>query len=187
MLALFQRLSSARPLAVLTLLYILFPAIVLPPIESQLKGYSGGMGPIDLKFTYTPTEVFQMVAAYGEQGRAYYRMIEMTVDILYPLAYTLFFGALLTAILRRAFPGNSMVQRLALLTPLCFLLDMAENIGIITMLSQFPAQPEAVAQITALFTTAKWVAFAAIILTVLVGLVVWLIRRFAGQPAHRPA
>lgn len=187
MLALFQRLSSARPLAVLTLLYILFPAIVLPPIEAQLKGFSGGFGPIDLKFTYTPAEVFQMVEAYGEAGRAYYRSIEMTVDILYPLAYTLFFGALITAILRRAFPNNQMVQRLALLTPLCFLLDMAENVGIITMLNQYPTLSELIAQITSLFTTAKWVAFGAIILTVLVGLLVWAMRRFSGQPAHRPA
>jgi hypothetical protein len=181
MLALFQRLANARALAVLTVFYILFPAVILPAAEAQIKAYSGGVGPIDLKFTYTPAEVFQMVEAYGEQGRAFYRTVELTGDILYPIAYTLFFGTLLTAVLRRAFPQNTMVQRLPLLAVLGFLFDMAENVGIVTMLSQFPTQSETVAQLTSIFTTLKWVTFGAMILTLLTGLIVWLVRRFTGQ------
>jgi hypothetical protein len=185
MLALFQRLSHARPLAVLTLLYVMFPALILPAAEAQMKAYSGGVGPIDLKFTYTPAEVFGMVSAYGEAGRAFYRTIELTADILYPIAYTLFFGALLTAILRRAFPQNPMVHRLALIPVLSFVMDMGENIGIITMLTQFPTQSELVAQVTGIFTTLKWVTFGTIILTVVTGVLVLGVRRFSQQPAHR--
>lgn len=185
MLAFFQRLSTARPLAVLIVLYILFPAAILPAAEAQMKLYSGGVGPIDLKFSYTPTEVFQMVAAYGEEGRAFYRILEMTLDVIYPIAYTLLFGALLTAVLRRAFPQNSLVHSLALLPAICFLLDMGENIGIITMLTQFPTQSESVAQITSFLTTLKWICFGAIIVTLVTGLVVLLVRRFTGRATPR--
>ncbi len=187
MLALFQRLATPRTFAVLTLVYIFFPALILPAAEAQIKAYSGGAGPIDLKFTYTLDEVFQMVEAYGEEGRAFYRTVELTADILYPIAYTLFFGTLLTAVLRRAFPHNTLVHRLALIPVLGFLLDMAENVGIVTMLSQFPAQSETVAQMTGIFTTLKWVSVGAILLTLLAGFMVWAGRRFTGQPTRRPA
>lgn len=187
MLAFFQRLAHARPLAVLTVFYVLFPAVLLPAAEAQLNSYSGGFGPIDLLFGYTPAQVFEMVAAYGEEGRAFYRTLELSLDILYPVAYTLFFGALLAAVLPRAFPQNRMFHRLALLPLVVFVIDMGENLGIVTMLSQYPVQSESVAQFTSLLTSLKWVSFMALLLTLAVGLMVLLVRRFTHRPTHRPA
>jgi hypothetical protein len=128
-----------------------------------------------------------MVKAYGEEGRAFYRMVELTADVLYPLSYTLFFGALLSAVLRRAFPATSIIQRLALIPAVTFLFDQAENAGIITMLSQFPAESVLVAQVSNFFTIAKWAAFGAIIVILLFGLGALLVRRFTRQPAGRVA
>ena len=56
---------------------------------------SGGVGPIDLQFFYTPDKVYSMVSAYGESGRASYRLFELTGDIIYPIIYTLFLACLL--------------------------------------------------------------------------------------------
>jgi hypothetical protein len=183
MFARLQTLAHARPLAILTLFYVLFPAVILPAAEAQLKAYSGGFGPIDLLFGYTPAQVFEMVAAYGEEGRAFYRTLELTLDVIYPIAYTMFFSALLTAVLPRAFPHRPAAHHLALLPLPAFLIDMAENIGIVTMLSQYPTQSETVAQISSLLTTAKWLWFGAIILTLLIGLTAWGFRRFT-RPSH---
>lgn len=182
MLTLFQRLANRRAMIVLTVVYILFPAVILPYAEAHIKAYSGGIGPIDLRFTYTPAEVFAMVAAYGEAGRAFYRMIELTADIAYPITYTLFFGTILTAALRRAFPATSWVQQIPLIGWLTLLVDFAENSGIVVMLTQFPAQNETIALVTSMFTTTKWVLFGTTVVSLLISLVTIVASKVMPKP-----
>ncbi len=172
MLTLFQRLANRRAIIVLSVLYTLFPAAILPWAETQIKSFSGGVGPIDLRFTYTASEVFAMVAAYGEAGRSFYRIIEFTADVAYPLLYALFFGALLTGALRRAFPAHTWMQQIPLLAGVMLLVDFAENIGIVIMLTQFPVQNETVATITSILTTTKWILFGNIVGALLISVLV---------------
>jgi hypothetical protein len=115
-----------------------------------------------------------MVAAYGEAGRASYRTFELTGDIIYPIVYTLFFALLITWLFQRGFARDSRMQKMNVVPLGGWLFDLFENLGIVTMLSVYPATPAVLAWITALLTLVKWLFAAATIVLILIGLVMAL-------------
>ena len=139
------------------------------------------MGPVDLQLFYTPEKVYSMVNAYGEAGRASYRTFELTGDIIYPIVYTLFFALLLTWLLQRGFARDSQMQKMNVVPLGAWLFDLFENLGIVTMLSIYPATPAALAWVTALFTLVKWLFAVATLVLVLIGFVAGLRNRFKKQ------
>jgi hypothetical protein len=179
--AFLDRLATGRNVLIFLGLDVLFNALILPAAQKRIEAASGGLGPIDLVFFYAPQKALEMVAAYGEAGRAFYRLVELTADILYPLTYAFAFGLLITWLFKRAFAGTSFLQRLNVLPFVAMAFDFLENAGIVTLLSLYPAQPAAVALITSLFSAVKWaLAFASIAL-ILVGLAGWLARKISGK------
>lgn len=137
--------------------------------------------PLDLMFFYAPEQAFDMIEKYGEAGRSLYFRIELTADILYPVIYTLFFGLLLSWLFQRAFQPGSSIQKLNVVPLGMLFFDLLENIGIISMLSMYPAIPTFMAWITMLFGSLKWGLFAVTIGLVLVGLVRAAMNRFRKQ------
>jgi hypothetical protein len=157
---------------------IMFMAVILPGAQASLEAASGGNGPIDLQFFYTPEKVYGMIDSYGPEARASYRVTELTTDILYPIAYTLAYSMLITWLFQRGFGKDSFMQRLNVAPFGAWLFDLLENVGIVSMLSIFPAQPAALAWVTTVFTLGKWVfAFSSIAL-MLVGIVAAIIGAF---------
>lgn len=160
---------------------ILFNVAILPRMQANLEAASGGVGPIDLRFLSTPEQLQSMVAAYGEAGRASYRTFELTGDILYPIAYTLFFSLLLSWLLQRAFAGDSSVRLLNVVPFGAWLFDLLENLGIVTMLSIYPNTSMLVAWATILFTIVKWVFAIASVVLIVFALVLAAKNRFKKQ------
>ncbi len=137
--------------------------------------------PLDLMFFYTPDNAFDMIEKYGPAGRDLYTKILLTVDILYPVIYTLFLGLFLSWLFQRGFTRESPMQRLNALPVGALLFDLLENIGIVSMLSMYPSIPAALAWIIMLISSAKWLfAFASLVL-VFVGLVRAAMNRFRKQ------
>lgn len=164
-------------------LEFLFIAIIMPGEQAKLEAASGGTGPIDLQFFYTPEKAYSMVASYGDAGRAMYRTSELTVDIIYPIVYTLFFSLLITWLLQRSFATNSKLQRLNIVPFGAWLFDMLENISIVAMLSLYPSTPTIVAGVATIFTMIKWGFAGASFVLILIGLVMALKNGFKKQ--HR--
>ena len=52
-----------------------------------------------------------MMGKYGEAGRSAYFNIELTADIIYPIASMLFFGTLLSWLFQRGFKPDSNMQK----------------------------------------------------------------------------
>jgi hypothetical protein len=139
--------------------------------------------PLDLMFFFTPQQAFEMIEKYGEQGRALYLRIELTADIVYPIIYTLFFGLLISWLFQRGFTPTSPMQKWNLMPVGAWFFDMLENLGIVSMLSMYPAQPVALAWLTMIVGSLKWAfAFVSIAL-ILVGLVRALLNGFRKQAA----
>ena len=132
---------------------ILFNAGILPRQQAKIEAGSGGVGPIDLQFFYTPDKVYSMVSAYGEAGRASYRIFELTGDIIYPIVYTLFFSLFTT-----------------------WLFDLLENLGIVSMLSIYPSTPAWLAWVSSIFTVIKWLFAGASIILLLIGIVAAIVK-----------
>ncbi len=142
---------------------------LMPLIGGLLKGGTGSQEPIDLQFFTPPAKMFAMVESYGEYGRPFYRATELTVDIIHPIVYTLALGLLISWLFQRGFKSDSKMQKWNVLPIGAWLFDMLENLGIVTMLSTFPAQLTAVAWLTTIFTMVKWTFAGVSVLLILLG------------------
>lgn len=157
---------------------VAFIGFILPNAETTIKAFSGGIGPIDLMMAPSPDTLANAISAYGAEGRAFYSTIELTADILYPIAYAFFYGLLISFIFKRVFDEKSKIQLLNVLPFGAWLFDLIENICILTLFSSFPNLPAALLMILTIVNAVKW-AFAGLsILSLLMGLGVWGAKKF---------
>lgn len=141
---------------------------VMPHLGAQAMD-TPGAGPLDLMFAYSPAQAFATLAAFSDAGRAAYRLFLLTADVAYPITYTLVLAWSITLLARATRWANA---RWLLLAPLfLFGFDMAENTGIVALLSIYPAQPVWLALITSLCTTLKWI-FAGLSIVIVLALIV---------------
>ena len=166
---------------VLFLLDAFFSGFLMPLIQGMMQGGQGGIQPLDLMMFATPEKVFAMIENYGEFGRPFYRNVELTVDIIYPIVYLFFFGLLISWLFKRGFAPNSPMRKYNIMPLGAWFFDLLENIFIVTLLSVYPSQPAALAWILFLLTTVKWLFAGASILLILAGLVMAARNKFKVQ------
>ena len=166
-----EALASRRILGALIVIFLVLFLVVFPMAAAQLASYSGDVRMIDSLYSYTPDQVYQMISAYGEQGRSLYILTTLTADLLYPLDYSLLLSLLIIATYRQAFPGGRMVRPMSLLPFITALFDLLENAGVVAMLASFPQQLTLIAQASSIFTSLKWGFLVISIVLVLVGFI----------------
>jgi hypothetical protein len=157
----------------IVILFILdgfFAGFLLPLIQGMMQDDRGGVQPLDLMMFATPEKIFGMIERYGEFGRPFYRNVELTVDIVYPIVYLFFFGLLISWLFQRGFASNSPMRKFNIMPLGAWFFDLLENIFIVTLVSIHPSQPAALAWILILLTTVKWLFAGASILLILPGL-----------------
>ena len=158
------------------------------PLAGGLLAFAANASvlPLDLMFFYSPDQAFAMIEKYGEAGRDLYRKIELTADIIYPIIYTLFYGLLLSWLFQRGFKPDSRMQKYNVMPVGAWFFDLLENIGIVSMLSMYPSQPAALAWLTMICGSFKWLSFVITIILVLVGLVRAAMNGFRKQTETQP-
>ncbi|MBI5965757.1 MAG: hypothetical protein HY863_19945 [Chloroflexi bacterium] len=161
-----------------------FMGYLMPSIGASMTGGSAKTGPIDLMFFYTPQTAYKMIASYGDSVRSSYRAVELTVDIAYPMVYTLFFSLLITWLFNKAFDPKSRMQRLNVVPFGAGLFDLFENLGIVTMLSIHPATPVSVAWLTTIFTMTKWSFVGASLILMIIGVAAIIARANRRNRKH---
>lgn len=124
---------------------------------------------IDLKWNYTPGEVYETLSDMGEEGRAAYLYV-MLADLYYPLAYVALLMLAIGYVMQRMLPQESMLQRLMFLPLLAGGADIGENTCLVTILYKFPARVDDVARVANGFTMAKNGALLASIALAIAGL-----------------
>ena len=137
--------------------------------------------PLDLMFFYTPAQAFDMIEKYTGAGRPLYMKIELTADIIYPIIYTLFYGLLLSWLFQRGFKPDSPIQKYNVLPVGAWFFDLLENVGIISLLAIYPSQPAALAWLTMICGSLKWLFAIGSILLALFGLVRAALNGFRKQ------
>lgn len=155
-----------------------FQLVVFAAQGEKIKTTSGGTGPIDLLLFYTPEKVFGMIESYGAELRASYRIFELTSDIAFPIAYTLFFSLAITWLFQRGLASDSNLHKYNVVPFGAWITDLSENLGIVTMLSVFPATPVLLAWVTAIFTLLKWLFILPTTILLLYGLVRAALNKF---------
>jgi hypothetical protein len=177
----FYRWNKSWIIFILFLLDGLFSGFLLPLIQGMLQDDKGSVKPLDLMLFATPEKIFRMIERYGEFNRTFYRSVELTVDIVYPIVYLFFFGLLISWLFQHGFPTTSPIRKFNTLPLGAWFFDLIENILIVTLLSVFPTQPTALAWILIVLTAVKWFFAGASLLLVLIGLAMAIKNRFKLQ------
>ena len=107
--------------------------------------------------------------------------IELTADLIYPIIYTLLLGLLISWLFQRGFKPDSSMQKWNVMPVGAWFFDLLENIGIVSMISMYPAQPAALAWLTAVLGTVKWAFAGASLVLILIGLVPAMMNGFRKQ------
>ena len=176
-----KKYANGRIILAFLALVLLFAVVIVPTVQGKLEASSGGSGPIDLLFSYTPEKAYSIIESFGDTGRSLYRTFAMTADIIYPVVYSLFFSLLISWLFQRSFSSTSKLQILNVLPFGACLFDWLENINIITMLTLYPTKSNTVAELASLCTTIKWSFGVVSFLIVLVGLMMALKNKFKKQ------
>lgn len=147
-------------------LNLIFNLVIFPLANIS----SSGVLPLDLHFSYSPDEAYQVLAQFSTDELRRYMMTELTVDVFYPVAYALLLSFLLFKLSQKV--AISMV-------PIAVLVfDYLENLGIVTMIQYYPQKLSNVATITSLFTSLKW---SLVVLSVIL-IILFLVKKlFAGS------
>jgi hypothetical protein len=173
-----EKIAKPKTIIVLVMAIIPFNALLFPWVNGRLEALSG-YRLMDILFWYSPKEVFTRMAAYQSSGRTIYLISDWSIDLLYPLVYSLLAACILTMVLHAAFPWDNPLQRMQLLPLMMMVFDYLENISISLLLIQYPAQSDLLARIASTFTSLKWcfAAFSAFALAAgLIGLIVATIK-----------
>ncbi len=158
-----------------------FAGFLLPLIQGMMQGGQDGIRPLDLMLFATPDQTFAMIERYGEYGRPFYRNVELTVDIVYPIVYLFAFGLLISWLFQRGFSPNSKMMKLNVMPLGAWFFDLLENLNIVGLLTMYPSQPAVLAWLLMVLTTIKWAFAGASIVLILVGLVMAVKNGFKKQ------
>jgi hypothetical protein len=182
--AMLTRWATRRNVLLLVALQLIMNAALLPLSAARLSILSGGVGPLDSRFGYTAAQAYAALNAYGPAGREFDLRSEVTLNLVYPIIYSLFFSLATLYFLQRAAPARAALARLALLPFAALVADYLENAGLALLLVTFPAQLPAVAAATGLLTTAKWILQGASLVLLGLSAVGALARRQRVDPAQ---
>lgn len=101
---------------------------------------TGGANILDFEFGYTTDKALAMLTALGEQGRVFYLTKIIPIDFPFPLSYMLFYASWIALLAKRIAPRGR-IKYLLMVPFLATVFDWIENIGIISMLNNYPSLP----------------------------------------------
>lgn len=170
-----QRLASGRNVVIALAVFIL--ALCAMNVAATLfYNTTGGYGLLDLggganllddRGSFTPAKAYMIISHYGQTGiHRYYGML--VADIFFPMTLGAFALLSLLWALKRIAPRRQWLYLLALVPPAYTLADWMENLGILTLLLNYPEQLPQVATLTNLLRGIKGMLASSSLVLVLV-------------------
>uniref|UniRef100_A0A7C3E2V8 Uncharacterized protein n=1 Tax=Gracilinema caldarium TaxID=215591 RepID=A0A7C3E2V8_9SPIR len=185
LVAFYTRITNRISLAIVAIVTLLLVIFIVPAVYGQFSPGGIPCRALDTLFTYTPDQAKTVLACFGPLlGK--YRLAELTLDLVYPVVYSLFFSMALTALVRDSSRLLNLLQYLLLFPLLAWFFDLLENASISVLIAQYPDFSPLVAQMASLSTSLKWICVGLNVL-IIIGLglyrTVWAGRkRFFSSP-----
>ena len=176
---LLDRLAAIPALIIAFVVFVSFIALVLPRQKAALGIYTRDAGSPGLSFFPKPDTVYEMARAYGPEGRSAYIKALLVYDFAWPFVYSFFY--LIFIRLTLGYAHSQKAARLSSVALLPGLLDWAENILSIVILSAYPEKMNAAAWVMAVTTCLKWITMGAASCLLVYGLAAALVRRICGK------
>ncbi len=150
-----QNLDGKKVLLLFILTNILY-AVMLTLTIPKVMSYSAGMQIMDMMPAgYNADYVNTLLKALGEKGRNAYLFEQIPVDMAYPLLFAVSWCLVLAYILNKLGKLHSKLIWLCFIPVFAGVFDYCENIGIITILNQYPGNSNLLSQITSVFSVLK--------------------------------
>lgn len=171
LLAFLDRVSNGRRAALLFLLTFAALASInlleFPGSVPDMRRVSG-QSYLDMQGFYTAARAYQLLDAFGPEGRRLQLQLSTTFDAVFPALAGAFGAVAITWLFRLAFGRPS---RLAVMALAAAALDYLENLALILLVTQYPRRLDFVAQAAGVFTALKGVAYLATTVVLLFGAV----------------
>ena len=147
--------SGKKVLSLFILTNVVYILMLMVTIPKTME-FSNGMKLLDMMPTgYNQNYVNKLFKTLGENGREIYLTNQIPVDMVYPLLFGLTYSLLLAYFLNKINKLKSPFKYLSLLPIIAGIADYLENIGIITMLKNYPELKESVVYTTNIFSVVK--------------------------------
>ena len=104
---------------------------------------------------YNYSTAMNLLQALGPKGRDVYLSLQLPLDFIYPLLFSVTYSFLIIWLVKRFNLMWSKYYWIAILPIAAGLFDYAENIGIILMLTHYPEVSEALVLVPSFFTILK--------------------------------
>ena len=140
---------------------------------AQLQEITGGPTILDMTMTTDPDQVYAVLTALGEAGRAFDLTRIVPLDLVFPFTYALFLAVGISWGLSRWLPESSPWFLLNLAPVLAGAADYCENAGVIMMLLAYPARLDPVAVFTSAMYIVKFAFSTLSFTTLFVALAGW--------------
>ncbi len=158
-------------------LWIVFTAGIMPQAQAEIERAASGPSIPDLRFSYTPAVLYDLLDGMGPSGRRMYLMAELSADVFYPIVRELFFALLLLHLQRRISGGFFALPWLPLWPLVTLALDFFENAALVVITQNYPLKMNGLAQFASVMTTLKWCASGLTVAALLFSLTGWFLQR----------
>lgn len=172
----FYKNSSGKILIFLFVGFLLFTVFSFPVLYRIFPQAMEMVSLDDMKL-HSPTEILNIVDSWGVEGRNMQFWFHLTGDIVIPVLYFLFFGMLISFLLKRGLRPDSQWRYLNLIVLGAFF-DILENIFIAVLIKSYPARLIAIAWMKNFFTICKYGTGAMIFAVIMIALIVFIKNRF---------
>lgn len=170
-------------LGLVILCMVLFNLPSLPISSAALLEKSGGLPILDMRLQYTPAEVQDLLSALGEDGRSSYQLTHLSLDLAFPIFYSLFFASAFIQLGARLEISPWRKHLHAGLALLAGTVDLVENFSIVRLVAAFPEPLPGLVRFAQFATLAKFSLFALNILLLANLLILWM-RKKRSQQNH---
>ena len=152
------------------LVYVVMLTVTIP----NVMAFSKGMKLLDMMPTgYDIEYVITLFNTLGQEGRDAYLYHQIPLDMLYPLLFGICFCLLLAYCLNRLNKLRTPFIYLCFLPIIAGLFDYLENIGIITLLGNFPQIAIKTVKFTNFFSLMKSTTTTIYFLVLIIALLTW--------------
>ncbi|PWL39922.1 hypothetical protein DKG77_03585 [Flagellimonas aquimarina] len=174
-----KNISGKKVLGLFILTNVVYTFMLTVTIPKTME-FSNGMKLLDMMPAgYDLNYVSELFSSLGENGRMTYLNNQIPVDMIYPLLFGLSYCLLLGYFLKKLNKLNSPYTYLCLIPIIAGIADYLENLGIITMLKNYPELTEITVYATNMFSVTKSIStsiFFIVLIVVLITLGIILLR-----------
>jgi hypothetical protein len=110
---------------------------------------------LEMKMFYSPNDLYDMIGAYGQHGRAFYIQSSLLIDFVFPMQYSIFFMSLSHFLLKKILFKSVFTETVFYLGIALCLSDWLENVFLILAVQFYPKEITPLARLANVMTLLK--------------------------------